>query len=346
MRIQIGLGLLSVVLLAGIYLLFHWYYQPFSAWNLMPPNPILVVESTQWPESYRQLATSRTGQNLRSVGYLPQASARMQYLQKLLQAEGASDDFLKNKRISASLYLTSKEDFDFLFFVPFQSDRDKYFFNRLISQYKIDPDFQFQERLFRNFTIHEVKHPSSGLSFSFILHKDFFVGSYTAILVEDVVRKIKEGNQAFAFSDRSTLASLSPISLRQDGSLVLYLNNRSIHRLVNIFAKEQFGPYLGALESLADHTFLSLRDLQNPLQWEGNSFTNVSDSATFLNIFQGQEAPAFALRDYIPNRTALLLYLAHSDPARFTQAYLAYWKRHDSQFSTRQARLRKDYQLM
>ena len=55
--------------------------------------------------------------------------------------------------------------------------------------------FTIQNRIFNNYEIFDISFEDKG--FSFLFFNNFFIGSYSSVLIEDVIRSINQPGNSF-----------------------------------------------------------------------------------------------------------------------------------------------------
>ncbi len=337
----------SVVILLGLSVGIYWYMEnqrPYDAWNLIPGEPVLVLETTELNEGIQEISTQPIWQTISTTPYFGTISERLSYLMLIL-AEKGGQHFFQNKKLLASLHLTSKNDFDALFYLPIQTEEDQYFYNQVLMSFRQNRAYRFRTRNYGGYQIHEIHLEEEELRFSFTLHRDFLIASYTSLLVEDVIRKINTSEQAFVFAQQKEIDRLQKIPRYQSRKFSLYVNNRSLLPFLNLMIQEKLKPYFKPMSSFADHIFLNLREVSNHWQLEGQSYVQAEDTTSFLHVFQGQAGGNFDLVDYIPAETAVFYHLSFSQTPTFIANWRRYWQREDRTFRQRQWALKNEYQF-
>jgi hypothetical protein len=319
-------GSIAVLLALGGY----WWYsrqRAFDAWYLMPNNPVLILESSDILAAYQDIQSKPVWKNLQATIYFGTIAERMQSLARLLAKEGGMRNVLAGKRVTASLHLTGKEDFDALFYIPIQNEKDKIVLDKIISIFKKNPEYQFFQRNYRGYQIHEVAHTDLLGRFSYFAYRGHWIASYAPFLIEDVIRKIDSGGTVFHFPQQAQLDALSQPLALQYKHLSVYLNPPRFAEWLSMTLNENLGAYFKPLGKFAQSTYLNLQNLQNKINFKGYSLTHIKDSTAWLNIFQNQEPQAFSLKNYIPNNTAVMYHFTYSDAPQFFQRWEAYQKK-------------------
>ena len=186
-----------------------------------------------------------------------------------------------------------------------------------------------------------------------MIHRGVFVGSFTAFLVEDVVRLIASDFGASSFATENSSLLRLPKLADDEGNF--YLNARRLSNLVSVFAEaDAFDPEV--LDALGRAMLLDVRVQDQQLLLNGfsepsaASLPNREDSTTFLQTFAGQRARAIGIGDYLPDRTAWFYHLSLSDAKRWEQALRNYQARQSGpvtqQLTDRKNELEEEHRMI
>ena len=309
-----------------------WYYfvrRPAVAtdvWAYVPNNTLAVYETSDFLADWTTLAQSPLGNTLQAVPEVKQFNRQIAFLDSLPLLRP-----LLQQPWLISLQVVGDDALDATFYArlsssgpdePVESNR----LTRALAEIRQEAALRAEERQYHGFTIYELSG-AEGKTFSYVIHRGVFVGSFTAFLVEDVVRLI-----ASDFSTRS-FATENPSLLRlpklADDEGNLYLNARRLSSLVSVFAEaDAFDSE--ALDALGRAMLLDVRVQEQQLLLNGFSeptsapLPNGGDTATLLQTFVGQQAHSISIGDYLPDRTAWFYHLSLSDAERWEQALRNY----------------------
>lgn len=335
-----GLGFL-VLLIGGIYLIFWLFAKPLDAWSLMPPNPVLVLESDQWLDTYQELQSTSLGQMMKNTPFGQQLEGRLRYLAGVNATSALS--FFQNKKITLGLYLTAKEDLDLIFFFPLKKNADKELYQRVILNLKNDPQYQFKSYNLRDFNFFEVVDQESQQAFTYTIYEDYLIGSDATILVEDVIRTISTQEAAFSSTQLEKLDNFQEVALNQKNSARAYVNNQQFAKLLEVFMDASLGTYFKPIGELTEHILLNVKNQGDWLSWEGLSYPEREGNRSFLNIFKDQTPGGFTLKNFVPNDAAVLCYLNYSDPNRFFTSIKDYCQQENPSFLDRQEKIKRRF---
>ncbi|GAB4397919.1 MAG: hypothetical protein OHK0053_15410 [Microscillaceae bacterium] len=307
---MLGLGLGGIAL--GRYI----YRPPLTAARLVPQNPLFILETNNFWEDYQQLRTFPLGEALSQTPALQTGLERLDFLREVPKFSPDFRAFFRGKTCTASLHLSSREEVDWLWFVPVVGDQDKLLYNQILLFFKNQAEYRLQTRSFRGLAIQEIEARTSGLRFSFLRYGAFWVGSFNSILVEDVVRKIQERNWFSALWSPPPLPKdfeeWGPASGRR-----LWLNPKAFHSLWRLLAREGYLRNWPAWLGLRQPLSLGARMPLKSGILEGFLKPPPDTEVGLDQLFRGQSPPPFGLEAYLPRQTVLTLRLGFSENSLF-----------------------------
>lgn len=337
------LGVLFIVLAGGGYGIWRWSTQrPFDAWNLMPQSPVCILETSDLSGMYQKITQQAFWKNLQSVPFIAATSDKMYQFQELAGQE-ALTHFLNNRKITTSIHFTSKENIDFVFFVPIDLTEEEIFYKNWINTLKGDPMYEFHTRMFRNVPIKEVLYKDWEGRFSYLMYKDFFIGSYSPVLIEDVVRKIDQREKAFLFPQQRLLDAMALSNTSIHENFTLYLNHQKLGDFFNLATKKEIKSFFQPLNKLATHALMNLTWAEQQPSLRGTTFASSYNQSYFLNVFHQQTPKQFSVQQYIPNNTALCYAFSYDQPALWGKAIQEYCERTTPGFLREQELIKEEY---
>jgi len=327
----------------------YWLWQrsqrPVDAWSMMPKNAIMVIETHNFWNSYLRLSQAPLWQSLGETPEFAEINGRLEFLTTDLAPEKSWQAFFRDKSCLASLHLTGKQDFDFLYFVPLKSEEDKKLFEQVIAYLRKRTDYEILQRTYRGMAIQEIKHEASSQRLSFLQYGEYWIASYTPLLVEDVARKIQEGDFSVMSSQMNKVDKLRKVSFSQSNDWGIYINNKEFVNFIELTFKEDLKKYFKPLSYFAEGSFLTANPKSSFPLWEGVSFTKDKDSSSFLNIFERQRGKTLSIESYLPQRSALVMYLNFENTKQFEQAYATYWQKEGGDFYKNKQLFEQTYRL-
>lgn len=298
-----------------------------EVWSLIPENAVLALEVPNAANLWQKADEMSIWKNLNETAYFQKVGQHTALLDSLLRQGIDIEQYLQNKEIVMSMHIIAKGDLDYIFFVP-ATEGENNFAAQVIKALDERKHFSFDKREYQGVTIQEVTQNAH--TFSYIFHKNYFIGSFTPFLVEDVIRNISGANKRNFLTINQSAFEFEKI---KEGQGNLYINFDLLSNLVNMFANTSpihqktnvlslFSPTLSASWMLEDQS-LTLNGIA--------SADNLKDYAHFLSIFQAQRPSELGnLLNFIPKRTALFYRLSFDDNNKLYESIRNYWAKNDS----------------
>lgn len=329
----VGAGL-AIVLIIGLLVLLSGGRRKTSAITLMPNNPVFIFETNNILNLFREVETQPMWNNLVQTDYFNTVAARTQYFIEVLSKNPKGISLLSNRKITASVHVTSKEDFGTLFFVPVPSSDDTQYLSQVVSFFRSKKEFQFDERTFKEFKIYEVKQKGTQSIFSFVIYKGFFFGSYNSVLIDDVVRHITSGEASYRVT--KVERDWQDLTFWKNGKLRMHVNPEQLPQFITTTSNENQVPFFKPLQQFAESALFAGVINKSQMRFSGLTFTNKGEEKEFMNVFANQKGQGFQLKNYIPNNTGILYHLSFSDQKKFVESVKEYWEKQDPAFIQKQ----------
>ena len=312
-RNYIILVLLTLALFAGGY----YFYQQNKAgeqanvWSFVPANAVLVYESDRLSEVWESLENESAGEVLQD---LPHWQKLIKYQQLLDSASGVKlKSFLQDRLILSSLHITGNNSFDYIFYLPVQSVKDRNVLKQLKEYFLKDADYQFLVRTYHGQEIEEFKHSGTKGNFSFFVKEGCLIGSFTPFLIEDVIRQLEEENRDKGF--RQQHSKLFQLSQTDNDQGNLYINGHKLGASLNLFLKEngvqKAFPFSSKLDLSLNKDGVLLNGYTRPEAGE--------ESAPYLQSLLHEPPQSLGVANMVPLRTAILKFYGFGDGGEWHQ---------------------------
>ncbi|MDN5200907.1 hypothetical protein QQ008_06030 [Fulvivirgaceae bacterium BMA10] len=313
--------LFSAIAIGGYFFYTKIYKAEVAdVWSLVPENATLVYETSNVVRNWNNLQKRALWKNLQRIPFYKSLKDNFESLDSLGDRSGQLDELLTGNPLLISLHVTSRDDFNYLFFVELPTLKGQSLARKIADHFKKQTGFSHIQRNYNDFSIQEVTHNASGETFSYIFYKNYFIGSFAPFLVEDVVRIIKgEVDKTFS-TENKNLFDVTKLE-NDDGNL--YINSRKVQQLIGIFGKEGKSDLNNQLRNFCQSTFLDLTLTNEDILLNGFSFNNAGNG--FLNTFRSQKAGKLEMTNVLPNRTASLFHLTFENGDRWKTNLLTYW---------------------
>lgn len=286
------IGVLLVLLLSISLLLYLLKYnkKPIEVWDLIPRQVVAVYEPGECIDCLYQLEESRFWDFLNQL-LIPEREADSieRVFNQLLDP--------KNKPL-ISIQVTQNNSFDLVYYL--HSDLTKSFELEVLKW--TDENLKIGQREFSGIQINELN--LNKRMFSWISIDGFWIGSFTPLLIEDVIRTYTSKSEKGLGFEIAGIIALPRIK-NDAGNLYINLNNVSGF-LSLFFEKNPFLPKIGKaalLDIKASESAVSM-----------NGFTVLqNDRSELLSYFNDQDPVQFGLKNYISSRSISVTSFGFSD---------------------------------
>jgi hypothetical protein len=328
-RLPLIITLLFAAAIVGSYFYYTNFYnrQGMQAWDLVPPEAILVYEPGTCTSCKLQAQQSPVGEIMKRSSFATTINDFKEI-----------GDFLAAMDFSlVSLHTIKKDDFDFIFYGSIKKNKYNNL-DSLIQKLKSVHHAKITQREFNSVQIHEATFQKNVLSWALI--DNVWVASFTPFLVEDVVRTHESDNgQAFKSRVNVTKTQLTK-SGDQAGNLYVHLPNFS--KWLSVFTDQKL-PYM--LTNLGTSISLDAKVADKNIVLNGFSSDSSAQTAYSLSIFGDQSPVASTLKQFISNRTAMVVSYGVSDGAKMNRAIRSFANNHRVELNDSLARLTKELNI-
>ncbi len=326
---------ISLFVLAILFI-FYWLVQiglaiwdksaKTAVWSLIPADAVAVWQIPNANETYHNFDSTSIWKNLKAVPQF-KVLAEKAKLVDILSGEGiAIDKYLKDKQITISLHTTSKGNFDFLFFVPITL-RDNVVFRTALQNIITRNHAKVETRNYQGIEIQEVKLPNQKQLFSYAIYKGYFVGSFTAFLVEETIRNISElGHTNFYSVNKSAFSLEKP----KEDAPYFYFNFLKLPSFLSIFYKDSLQKQSNISNNITNNnSYNDLKGLQNFVtngyyvtEIDNKKITlkglqNFSEKTELALFSEMKPTPCDLLPQFLPRKTSFLYRISFDNTQKF-----------------------------
>lgn len=297
-----------LLLLGAGYFTYEKWSEPsnLSPWSFIPESSSLVYESDKAYQSLTQAETHEIGKTLNNLKGFASLRTNIQTLEEI--TDNQLGLLLDNNPFLISLHPVSRDEIGYLFVLEINSLPARSVLASIQDHFQ--KQFPKKRRNYLGFELIEI----IGLdeTFTFMLHKNYLIGSFSAFLVEDAIRSLQSETAPFIekFPQMTNLAKLQ----QDDGNL--YVNIESFTDLIDNFSNiPSF--------SLGTFAFLDIQTSNKSIQLNGFTFPkeNKGILSPHLEISPG----SFDLGIITPLQTSYVFHYSFGDSENWgiqQQAYL------------------------
>ncbi|MFW5761497.1 MAG: hypothetical protein ACOCXH_11000 [Cyclobacteriaceae bacterium] len=313
-----------IVLGAGGYLVFEYQkkVRNIDVWTLVPENAVVVYESHSTVATFNDIINSKVWKNLQEILFFQKLKTNFELLDSLSGKSGNIDKLLINQPFLASMHITSRNEWDYLFYFKLRDDNAYEVFNTVVDQLRNNEEISYSQRRFLNIQIQELKNNNS--TFSYILYEDHFIGSFTPFLIEDAIRNIdNKGDKGF-IKQNPEFKNATKIQ-HDEGNL--YVNMNRMQNLFNAFTNNKVN-VSEQVSNFCKSAFFDLTVNETEVMLNGVCF-DPEEQQYFSDVLQRQ-IPASIDMDYLlPKSTAIFYHYNYSDAIFWQNNLVKYWQMHN-----------------
>ena len=287
----------ALILLAGGYFLYEKVLtkEPLRPWDLVPSETVFVYEKDICQSCIDEMRKSAVWQVISRAAFYAKP---VDSLRSRLEAFVAG-----GKGLLISAHITRKDDFDFIYYLAGAGPPGD-----LLSPWRELKGYRYSERQLNDVSIHELTFNKN--TFSWVLIRDVWVGSFTPFLIEDVIRTYK-GKPNF---NRVTPEVRKLPRISGDAGNV-YVRLKHLSDLFSVFVPANEKSY-----ALGESSLLDIKSIEDNVVFNGFSLDSLSHPNHLLSIFRNQTPVSFGLRNFVPNRAVLFNSYGVNDGATFSRA--------------------------
>ncbi|MEM7106823.1 MAG: hypothetical protein AAF519_01260 [Bacteroidota bacterium] len=310
---------LLIIVLFGSYLGYDYYQRSLKTYDLLnyvPESASLVYETSGFFDTWNSLVQGLFWNSLETI---EKPRSLNQWFGKIDSLQAGSLDRLTNKRLILSWHRTSRNASDLVLYIDTQSAESQKALAQILNIIQEESQVGSHNRMYQGFKIQELRADSE-TSFSYIIHENIFVGSYTPFLVEDVIRLIINDFNGGFYNQTEWFSSVPKLGSDQGN---MYLN---IARLEDLFKTLSSDIHL---KTFAGASYFDLNLDDNSFLFSG--FTETS-SRDYLNTLAGQTPQKNNFKYFLSNSVGYFLQIGIQDGLKWHSSLLDYWNLNDEDF--------------
>ena len=290
-----------ILLLAGSFFIYQYFFKktPLSPWNIIPEQTVLIYEVGDCSDCFDKVKGTTISELYGSLifNFSDEDSLKRAF------------SFLASpqKGQVISLHVTSKDNFDFIYYYPKHHVSQ---FESTVNSWRNAKGPRFSERILNGVSIQELRVGKR--LFSWTVLDEVWVGSFTPFLIEDVIRTYTSDEKSTFTSQIAEVYALPRIK-NDPGNIYIHLGN--FINWLTVFTSDTTIP----LSALGQASLLDIKEEQNSITLNGFSLTRKAVAGSILSYFENQSPVQFSLKQYISNRTLFATTYGISDGSAFYQ---------------------------
>lgn len=301
--------------LVAIYMAYRiWFAPKRDAWNYIPDNAFLVVESSQIQRSL----FNKQGFDSTQLADIPFFYDALQPLKKIVQSvdeNEVAEKFLRRKRITYSLHRETKKNLEYIIYIPMGTFGAAEFLNQLTTP---DPSKRkVYGRTYKGTRIDELYTANNLLMFNFLIHDDFLICSGSKVLLEEVVNRIKSGGATEGF----------PFKESRRGIAHIYFKSRNLQDVADILPSQLSPNLIEFFGNIAPRNpDIVFEKPKIPNTVSAYIYSKGTNTIPFLGIFSQQMPQPFTCTDLIPENTAITFRISFKNKNKLAQDFNNYFR--------------------
>ena len=330
---------LLLVALATAYLLFDKYYEkePATLWDLVPANAITVYESSQLYDTWERLHESVMWPSLASISAIDDLERELNAIDTVNGEPGGLKQLMSGEFL-ISIHVVKKNAFDFLYLVDLNRIETQQLISTLIRSYEKDDSASRRTRTYQEMEIHEIE--KDDWIFSYLIHDNKLIASFTPFLVEDVIRRITDPEMPGFAAENPNLLSMPKLS-SDDGNM--YLNIDNLGEFISAFAASENVQDAREISNLGNNAFLDVKAGNNNIFLSG--FTSSGNDRKLLSAFKDQVPVEVDFKFRVPVNTAVFYHFSFSDIVSWHGRMKTFWGVENSSFLDERAQAFETYNV-
>jgi hypothetical protein len=311
-KILIGL---FVLLLIVISILSYNFYKNIkkpvdsNALIAVPQNASIVVQGNSFKHVFKQLISS----NIIWEELVNNSENSAKFNQQLIYLDSLTNDqvinqLINNQSVLASFHSLGANNFDVVYYFSTNSNLDE---EKLINHLKTSTKSNATNRIYNEVTIYQFASKEAE-KISLIYQKGIIALSYSAVLIEDVVRQLNSTSSLL--NDDNFLRAYQTAGESELGNV--FVNTSNFSKLINPILNGDSKRYITDLDLFSGWIALDASMHSNALILNG--FSNAPDSSNlYLSLFKNQKPQAMDLLQVVPYNASFIYYNSFSDVKSF-----------------------------
>ena len=339
-------AILSIVLVVSatwLYLRQHYRNKSITAWQLVHKNALLVYESERAIPAWNDFIKLPVWPILSQIPSIDSINLQLKTIDSLTGRSGELETLLRDRPFLVSLNKISPNRLDYVLFIPLDNSDKIKILNDLILKFRNLPGHSFNTRHYENTDVFEIKNKAESSIFTYFFHKNYFVGSFTPYLVEDVVRNAA-ARYAESFQSAYGPVLNYPTIKGDDGNL--YFNPHELPGLVTTFTDPVLAGEFRNLVSFSGPGYFDINFENNRFLFNGTTLASTDTAATFLSTFVDQPSSRLSSFYLMPSNTASLIDFTFANLTDWRRSVDRYWAKTGNPYLKRKTDFLSRYNIL
>ncbi len=274
-----------------------------SPWSFVPGNALFIYENDDLGTTLNSLEQTQAWKALTLIRGFRAPKETLGYLDSLLNVEGKSRQLLSKVPFTVSGHLTSKNSFGLLYVFAIKNLELHTSINSILTSFE-EAGYDRKVRRYLDFSITELSYRGE-IRFTFIFHKNYFIGSKTAYLVEDAIRVFSDPENQGFYEINPELFDLVKIKKDQGN---LYFNMARLQDFLQAFTDSSVPM------EFAKSAYFDIDVNDGEIQMDGFTYP---DQKGLLKTLQNVDGSLFDLSEIVSNDIAVFHHFSFRSSSRF-----------------------------
>jgi hypothetical protein len=320
-KIFISLFVIAIFAGGAFYYYQNYHEKQVDPWLLVPSSAVLAYENQSLIENWNKTINTSIWKTLKKIPYFHAWEKGLAIADSLSGRNGSIDKLFRDKSLIISAHIISSQEFDFLFNLNV-GEGGKGALNKILASIQKESGIISESRNYQGFEIRELIHKKTQSTFTYFIYKNVVVGSFTAFLVEDVVRNVTND---FKDTFKEQIPSLSSISKLENDDGNLYIDFAKLPGFIASFLDSERATEVQGLRRFSGDTFLDIKITDHEILLNGISNINLNRNNSFIGTFRNQNPIRLSITELIPNNAAILYHFGFSDFKEWQSQVTKYW---------------------
>ncbi len=332
-----------IIVAGGVYYYFtQLQHKRIDSWSMVPTSAIIVYENSHLVDNWNNILERSVWKTMKGMPYFKQWESGLNEADSLTGKDGSLDRLFRNRRFLISAHVISSQEFDFLFNLDLYDQSGENAFNQIILGIQRDYNMISKSRTYQGYELIDLQRKTDKKTFTYFIHENVVVGSFTSFLVEDVVRTVADGMKE---SFKNHIPSLSNISKLENDEGNIYVDYAKLPDLLATIISHQQVESMDQFQRFTDDTYLDVKITDSEILLNGITTVDITSNQDFIGTFRNQDPRQIKLMGLIPNTTAILYHVCFSDFKEWQSQLSKYWSATDQQQFDRYLDFETKYQL-
>ncbi len=336
------ISVIIVVSAAWFYLRYHYENKTVNVWQLVHKNSLLVYDSERAPEAWNDFIALPAWKILSTIPAVDSLNLDLVYLDSITGHDGQIQNLLLDRNFLLSVNKVSNNRLDYVLFLSVNNNEKHRILNDIFNRIKATGNYTFDIRNFNNTDLYEIKNKNSHQVFTYFLHKNFFIGSFTPYLVEDVVRNVTSGYRLGFLQAYGSVLDFPTIK-GDEGNL--YFNPHELPSLITTFTDPSLDEAFKKISGFSGPGYFDINFEKNRFLMNGITIASGDTTPTYISTLADQTPGEISCFNLMPANTAYMFDYTFQNFSEWRLRTDRYWQDHNRQAINRKKALLNRYNI-